>query len=205
MRKLPSESGFTLVESLVVLVILRGVLAIATSILASGTVTFSRATTLVELREDLAGAKNVVLDDLSIAGYRPDDLVAAGPFVPSPVDSFQAVGLGTNLDSVAFWGDVDSNGTTDRVCYDVVAGVLRRSIQAKADACGTVPWDTLATEVQALDLTFLPADRTAAALTQAQVLAGEARYVQVEITIELPAKGGAVTKALRGETAIRNW
>jgi len=198
----PSERGSSLIESLVVVVILSTILAMTTSVFSFTTRVFSRETVGVGLQGDVAAAANVVLDDLSIAGYRPEDLLAAGPFAAAPTDSIR-VTLGTS-DQIDFFGDVDpGQAGTERICYAVVGGRLERSIQPRSGACGTGLVETLAERVTSFDLAFLDSNH-AALTTETPIENGLARYVQVTLAVEDEVKGGRVTKRAVGETAIRN-
>ena len=135
-----NQAGATVIEHLIVIVIMTIVLAASTSLFAFGTRTFSRETVTVTLQEDMVGAKNIILDELSIAGFRPTELVANGPFPPigattilSSADVIDVVNPGgssslTTFDDLDFRADVDSDQDTDRICYRLVSGQLRRRV-----------------------------------------------------------------------------
>lgn len=207
--------GFMLVESLVGMFVFAVVLALSTSLFAFGTRVFSRETSGATLQQDLIGAKNLLLDDLSIAGYRPDDLVAsaAGAFtVLDSADVFDEVALGSSLDSLDFRGDVDSDGSTNRICYRVLGGSLRRALKSDdSTLCSTV-WsdpsddeeEVLLTGVQTFDLAFLDSSRAMVAEADVEDGGPRSRYVQVTLTVQGNVKGGSVSRTARGETAIRN-
>jgi prepilin-type N-terminal cleavage/methylation domain-containing protein len=202
-------SGYTLLETLVVMIIFAIVLAMTTTFVAGATRVFSRETRAVDLQGDLAGTVSVLLDDLSIAGYGVD--ASTNPFDPS-------TSIGSSLDTVEFLGDIDSDGDADRICYSVTSGALGRSVQEMGQACGTNAAETLATNVQSFDLSFLGQTATngttRAALTEAQTEALGKRcasaapsgpcYIQVRMVVQAAAKGGNVTKTIAGEAAIRN-
>lgn len=188
------ENGFGLIELLVVMLILGIVTAMTSSLFAQGTRTFSRETTAVDLHSDVAAAKNIFLDDVSVAGFRPDG---------APADpNFGAVtAAGTTLDGIEILADIDSDGDTDRICYRVTGATLERHVQDAAGACPANDWTTLAENVTRFNATFLDADH-ATVLDDAS--APGAFYVQVEITLGTQAKGGPVTRTIFGEVAIRN-
>lgn len=204
--------GLSLVESLVVTLLLAGVLALGSSLFAGSTRTFSRETTRVFLQQDLAGAVNMVLDDLSIAGHRPDDLLAspAGAYATlPPSEVFEVVDVSGATDTVSFRGDVDSDGTTERVCYRVHTGELTRAVTDVGTSCAAI-WadasddeeEVLLEQVQSFELTFLAGDRSV--LAEDDVEAAGARFARVHVVTRLAAKGGDVERSNRGETAIRN-
>ena len=207
------QSGATLIESLITIVILGIVLATSSSLFAFGTRVVSRESVAVVLQEELVGAKNMLLDDLSIAGYRPDDLIAsaAGPFASLPSsDVFDVVNPGASttlsvFNDLDFRGDVDSDGDTDRICYRLVSGELRRRIVDDVTAdCSTATEELLLSNVTALEVQLLDANRTV--LTKQDVEDGDpkARFAQVTIALQNTVKGGAVSRRARGETAVRN-
>ena len=214
---LRQQSGVTLIENLVTTLVLMVVLALASSLFAFGTRVFSRETTSVALQADLAGAKNMLLDDLSIAGYRPTELLANGPYPPSgsttvlpTSDIIDVVNPGgsaslTVFDDLDFLGDVDSNEDTDRVCYRLASGELRRRVVDDPTlACSSGTEELLLSNVAALNVQIL--DATRAVLTKAQVEAGSPapRFAQVTVAVQNNVKGGSVWREARGETAIRN-
>lgn len=192
--------GTTLIEVLVVTAIFAIVSGTAFALFAGGTRVFSRETVATGLQSDLAGAVNVLLDDASIAGnrYTPTEDGAL-----QALGTFQSVATGTSSDSVSFIGDVDSNGVSDLITYQVTGGSLMRRVQARSgSAWGSETAVTLAAGVQSFTLSFLDANRSS--LTSAQVLGGGAKYVRVTLTVLAPSKAGAVSKILFGETAVRN-
>jgi prepilin-type N-terminal cleavage/methylation domain-containing protein len=189
--------GYTLVEALVVTAILGVVLAMTTTVMSLSSQTFTREKTIVSLQQDLAAAKTIFLDDVSIAGY-----------LKTPTTTFPSGGVTTGtLSSIRFEGDVDSDGTADRLCYQVSGGVLqRKKIASGADCSSTGTWENLVGGVTAFTVTFLNSSRTT--LTDAQVIAGTspgpARYVDVLLTIQAAAGGTTVAKSIYGEAALRN-
>jgi type II secretory pathway pseudopilin PulG len=207
-----TERGFSIVESLVVTLLVAGVLALGSSLFAGATRTFSRETTRVFLQQDVTAAVNMVLDDLSVAGHRPDDLLAsaAGAYAVLPTSEiFESVDLAGTTDTVSFRADVDSDGTTERLCYRVHSGMLTRSVTDVGTSCASI-WadpsddeeEVLLEQVESFDLTFLAEDRTV--LAEADVEASGARSVRVDVVTRLAAKGGDIERSNRGETAIRN-
>lgn len=207
-RRRAWASGYTLVETLVVTGILATIVALTAGFIAAGTRVFSRETRAVELQGDLAGSVGVLLDDLSIAGYG----------VASTSNPFVDVVVTGGLDSVEFQGDVDSDGAADRICYSVSSGALVRSVQPAASACGANTPQTLASNVQSFNLTFLGQTAangtTRATLAETEIETAGKRcasappsgpcYVQVQLTAQASAKGGNVTKTITGESAVRN-
>ncbi len=91
-------TGFTLIELLVVMVIIIVVFATATRLMMASTAVFTRESANVKIGQDLAAAKNIFLDDLSIAGY-----------LATPSTTFESVTTGSNSDAVTFRGDIDSS------------------------------------------------------------------------------------------------
>jgi len=190
-------AGFTLVEALAATAILGVLLAMTTTVMSMSTQTFARERTIVGAQDDLATAKTLFLDDMSIAGY-----------LTTATNTFPSGGVTTGtLSTVSFEGDIDSDGAVDRLCYQVSGGVLQRKKITSGSSCSSAgTWENLIGNVTAFTLTFLNSSRTT--LTDAQVVAGTspgpARYVDVLLTVQ--AQGGAVTvtKSIYGETALRN-
>ena len=70
MKRKPLEpSGFTLPELLVTMAVFTIIMGIAGGLFANGARVFSREASAVAHQNDLAAAKNILLDDLSIAGF----------------------------------------------------------------------------------------------------------------------------------------
>ncbi len=189
--------GFTLIEALAVTAILGVVLAMTTSVMSMSSQTFAREKTVVSVQQDLAAAKTIFLDDMAIAGY-----------LKTPTTTFPAgeVTTGT-LSTVSFEGDVDSDGTVDRLCYRVSEGVLQRKKIASGASCSSAgTWESVLGGVTAFTVTFLNSSR--ATLTDAQVVAGTApgpaHYADVLLTVQTPAGTSSVTKSIYGEVALRN-
>jgi prepilin-type N-terminal cleavage/methylation domain-containing protein len=194
-RLLRLAPGLTLVELLVVIVILSVVLAMTATLMFSATRTFARERAIVDKQADLAAANHVFVDDMSIAGY-----------LTTATNTFPGLTTGT-LSTVTFEGDIDSDGTVDRLCYQVASGVLQRKrIASGADCSSTGTWENLIGDVTAFTLTFLNASR--ASLTDAQVVAatspGPARYVDVLLTVQASYGAGTITKSITEEVALRN-
>ena len=114
------HEGVSLIEFLVAVVILSIVSATLFTLFAAGTQSFSYGTKTADLQTGEAGALNVVLDDLSVAGY-----LRTGPSF-----AFTSVTLaaGTTSASITFEGDVNSDGNLDQLTYYVAGGELRRMI-----------------------------------------------------------------------------
>ena len=191
-----SDTGLTLVELLVAMTIIGIVLGITTTLFATTTRVFARETLAVELQGDLAGAKNVFLDDVSIAGYSPDG------DVDDPSDVFPTVSLATNADSVSFIGDINSDGLSELICYRLNGANLERVIQDPGAACNWANARSLADAVESFNLTFLREDRSVA--TAAQVTGGEARAVQLSMVVAAPMHGMNISRTITGEVAVRN-
>lgn len=194
---LSTDSGRTLIEVLIVGLVMSIVVGLTASLFAAGTRTFSRETTSVSLHVDLAAAKNVVLDDLSIAGYRPDGFIA-GPFVP-------ITATGGEIDQIAFVGDVDSDGASERICYSVDTRRLVRTVQSALLLCGVGQAETLAEDVESFNVVFYDAGRNLMDDTAVLLNPEDVRYVQVILGVSAVAKGGTITKTISGEVALRNW
>lgn len=198
-RRHSSQRGLSTIETLVGVVILGVLSGAGFSVMKSGTVAFSRESRIAGMQTDLAAAETVFLDEAMIAGFSPDGVAGA-------LGTFQAVTAGTSSDRLQFVADVDSNGISDLVTYDLANGAFRRTVQARANgawAAGST--ETLATNVQSLSLTFLDANR--APLTGAQVVAGGtalARYVRISLAASGSSRAGAVSKTLLGEVAFRD-
>jgi len=205
-KRLLPHAGVSLVELLVVVIILSIVSATLFTIFAAGTQNFSYGTKTANLQTDLAGALNVVLDDLSVAGY-----LRTGPSL-----AFTSVTLaaGTTSASITFEGDVNSDGFVDQLTYDVAADVLRRTIDlgtasgtfTSGGAPSTTPLMTNLTSTSpdpaGFQISFFNAARTVIT-SQFQ----NARYAQVTLTVrDTSVKGGtSLVKSLVGETTLRNF
>jgi prepilin-type N-terminal cleavage/methylation domain-containing protein len=192
------EDGFTLIELLCAITILGVVLGLTASLFAATTRVFARETLAVELQGDLAGAKNVLLEDLSIAGYSPNP----GSLVDDPSDIFTSVTIDGNADAVAFLGDIDSDGATEVICYRRSGAFLERVIQDPGTASNWTNAARLADDVESFDLTFLRADRSLIT-DPASIEGGEARVVRVELALGA-VRGTKISRTIVGEVAIRN-
>ena len=189
--------GFALVELLAAVAILGVVLAMTTSVMSLTSQTLARETSIVSAQQDIAAAKKVFLDDMSVAGY-----------LTTPTSTFPSgeVTTGT-LSAVGFEGDVDSDGTVDRLCYQVSGGVLQRKKITSGSSCSsTGTWENLAGNVTAFTVTFLNSSRTT--LTDAQVIAGTSpgpvHYVDVLLTTQTTIGASTLTRSIYGEVALRN-
>ena len=191
-----------MIELLVVLVIFTVVCATATRLMMASTVVFTRESANLRIAQDLAAAKNIFLDDMSIAGY-----------LATPSTTFESVTTGTNSDAVTFLGDIDSSGgLPDRICYRLSGSSLQRQVvlggASAPGACGNGSYETLVDNVTRFSVTFL--DTTRAAISSANVaniLNGTAneRYVQLTLTINSQTNGITAPKTIQGEVALRNY
>ena len=195
-------------------------MGIAGVLFASGVKVFTREVTAVTQQNDLAAAKSVLLDDLSIAGY------GVGP-TTNPI----AVADSTtdNTDSIEILGDTDStfeeDGIIERICYDVSGGDLRRSLQPSGSACGSGPggWQVLASDVIEFNLAFFNSARTPSTSDTDVTTAGlqcwppppvvgvvptpvpnTTCYIRVTLTARETIRQQVVQRRLTGEAAIRN-
>jgi prepilin-type N-terminal cleavage/methylation domain-containing protein len=194
-------AGFTLVELLVVTTITVTIFAAATKFIMSSTYVSARETSAVKVAEDLAAAGNIFLDDMSIAGYAGNGAKLATNA------TFIAVTTQTASDAVTFEGDIDSNGTTDRICYRVSGGSLQRKIVGTGVACGTTGFETLVDNVNTFTITFLDNSRAVIPSGSASgILDGTAnpRYVQITLSLN-PTLPTLPAKTMKGEVALRNW
>jgi prepilin-type N-terminal cleavage/methylation domain-containing protein len=205
-KTLLRHAGVSLIELLVVMVILSIVSAALFTIFAAGTQSFSYGTKTANLQTGLAGALNVVLDDLSVAGY----------LRTGPTFAFTSVTLaaGTTSASVTFEGDVNSDGFVDQVTYDVASGVLRRTMDlgtasgtfTSGGAPSTTPLMANLTSTSpdpaGFQLTFLDATRTVITSNLQN-----ARYAQVTLTVRDTTVKSATSlaRSLVGETTLRNF
>ena len=207
-KRVSRHAGVSLIELLVTLVILSIVSATLFTMFAAGTQSFSYGTKAANLQTGLAGALNVVLDDLSVAGY-----LRGGT---GPTFAFTSVTLaaGTTSAAVTFEGDVNSDGFVDRLTYDVASGVFRRTIDfgtalgtfTSGGAPSTTPLMTNLTATSpdpaGFQVTFLNAARTAITSNLQN-----ARYAQVTLTVrDTTVKSGtSLARSLVGETTLRNF
>ena len=221
------DSGFSLPELLVTVAILAIVLGGVATLFMGGIRVYSREVSGVTHQNDLAAAKNILLDDLSIAGFG----VASGTNPVVVLDSNT-----DDTDSIEFLGDIDSDtedatpGVVEKICYDVAGGVLRRSQQPSTGACGSGPdgWQPLASDVTEFNLSFFNVARTPIATDSNVTTAGlecwpspvpiptpgagvvptplpnATCYVRVRLTAAETVRDQVVQKSLTGETAIRN-
>ncbi len=205
-KTLLRHAGVSLIELLVVMVILSIVSAALFTIFAAGTQSFSYGTKTANLQTGLAGALNVALDDLSVAGY----------LRTGPTFAFTSVTLaaGTTSASVTFEGDVNSDGFVDQVTYDVASGVLRRTIDlgtasgtfTSGGAPSTTPLMANLTSTSpdpaGFQVTFLDATRTVITSNLQN-----ARYAQVTLTVRDTTVKSATSlaRSLVGETTLRNF
>ncbi len=194
-----SERGLSAVETLAAMMIATVIGSSMFSVLSTGTRVFSQQSVASGLQTDLVGAQSLFLDEAMIAGFSPDGLA-------SSLGTFQAVTSGTASDRVQFIADVNSDGTSDLVTYEVSSGSLRRTVQRRVvGAWESATAEMLANNVQSFALTFLDANRST--LTASQVLSGgtsTARFVRISLAQESSAKGADVSRSLLGEVAFRN-
>jgi Tfp pilus assembly protein PilW len=199
-------AGVSLIELLVVVVILSMVTATLFTLFAAGTQSFSYGTKTTDLQTGEAGALNVMLDDLSVAGY-----LRTGPSL-----AFTSVTLaaGTTSASITFEGDVNSDGLVDQLTYDVASGVLRRTMDlgtasgtfASGGAPSTTPLMTNLTSTSpdpaGFQIVFLNSARTAITSNFQN-----ARYAQVTLTVrDTTVKSRTpLVRSLVGETTLRNF
>jgi prepilin-type N-terminal cleavage/methylation domain-containing protein len=195
--------GFTIIELLAALIVIGVVFATATQLMMASTLHYARENTTVRVEQDLAAAKNIFDDDMSIAGY-----------TATPSTTFESVITQTSSDAVTFLGDVDSSGGSfpDRICYQLSGGSLQRKVvlggASAPAACGTSGFETLVDDVSVFTLTFLDATRTIiAASNVAGILDGTAnpRYVGLQLTINRPVGSATISKTATGEVALRNY
>ena len=203
-RSDPSRSthGFTLVELLAVVLISVIVFATATRLMMASTRAFTRETANVRIAQDLAAAKNIFLDDMSIAGYAGNGAKLAANAV------FASVTTQTTSDAVTFEGDVNSDGVTERMCYEVSGGSLVRKVVATGAACGTTGFETLVDNVNTFTLTFLDANRAVIPSASAgNIVNGTTipHYVRLNLTLGPASAGITASKTIQGEVALRNW
>jgi len=200
------HAGVSLIELLVVLVILSIVSATLFTLFAAGTQTFSYGTKTADLQTGEAGALNVLLDDLSVAGY-----LRTGPSL-----AFTSVTLaaGVTSASITFEGDVNSDGNLDRLTYYVAGGELRRMIDlgtasgtfTSGGTPSTTPLMTNLTTTSpdpaGFQIVFLNASRTAITSNFQN-----ARYAQVTLTVRDTTVKSATSllRSLVGETTLRNF
>jgi prepilin-type N-terminal cleavage/methylation domain-containing protein len=202
-RRFRKAGGFTLIELLVATALLTGVVATATKLMMASTLSFARENATVKVQQDLAAAKNILLDDLSIAGY-----------TATPSTTFESVTTQSAADAVTFRGDVDSSGGShpDRICYRLTGGALQRKVvlggAAAPAACGSTGFETLIDDVSAFTLTFLDGSRTKIPPSSvSEIIDGSAdpRYVQLLMTIHQTVRGATISKTIHGEVALRNY
>jgi prepilin-type N-terminal cleavage/methylation domain-containing protein len=195
--------GFTLIELLVVTIIIGAVFATATRLMMVSTLTYARESATVKIQQDLAAAKNVFLDDMSIAGY-----------TATPSTTFESVTTQTSSDAVTFRGDVDSSGGAfaDRICYQLSGGALQRKVElggaSAPAACGSTGFETLVDNVGVFTLTFLDGTRaTIPSSSVSGILDGSAnpRYIDLLMTISRTVGSATISKTINGEVALRNY
>ncbi|MGH7820741.1 MAG: hypothetical protein ACREQ9_13310, partial [Candidatus Binatia bacterium] len=79
---------------------------------------------LRDVQAQLIGAHTTVLDDVMVAGYSPDG-------VARDLGVFQAATAGNGTDRVQFIADIDSDGRSERIAYEVRDGILLRVIEGR--------------------------------------------------------------------------
>lgn len=201
-------SGFTLIELLVVVLLIGVVLATAIRVMMTSTHVFSRETMNVSVQQNLAAVKNIVLDDLSVAGYG----VVPVP-TPPAASAFETVTTQSSADAVTFRADINSDGQAfaDRICYQVSGTDLQRKVVLAAGgaapaACGGSGFETLASDVSTFTLTFLNASRAVITAGNAsQITGGQARYLDLLLTINPTVGDVTVSRTIHGEVALRNY
>lgn len=195
--------GFTLIELLVVTLIIGAVFATATRLMMTSTLTYARENLTVQVAQDLASAKNVFDDDMSIAGY-----------TATPSTTFESVTTQTTADAVTFRGDIDSGGGSfpDRICYQMSGASLQRKVvpggASAPAACGTTGFETLVDNVSVFTLSFLDGTRAIIPSSNvAGILDGSAnpRYVDLLMTINRTVGSATISKTIDGEVALRNY
>lgn len=176
--------------------------AIAFLMMSSGSRVFSREAKSVGYLSDLAGAQTTFLDEVMMAGFSPDGRATAQT-------AFTAVSTGTTADRVQFIADIDSDGVSDRVTYEVTGSDLRRTVETwDGSAWGAPVTQALLQTVRNFDVTFYDANRAAISdsTVESQGTAA-ARYVHLYLVVgtasSLPIDR-QVVKSLIGQVALRN-
>jgi type II secretory pathway component PulJ len=225
------QRGTTLLETLVVTAIFAMLSGALFGLFASTARNFSYNTKTVGLQMDLAGALNVLLDDVSLAGFtgytatqydpsgtaqatNPDGTTDYGVIDPATALSSITLNGGTNgnpPDSIQFLADIASpsgispDGRTDRITYQVTSGSLTRTIGLGDSSGGFTAGtstDTLAANVTGFQVRLF--DKAHAPLPSNFQ---NACYVGATVyTADPNVRGGIpLAKSLSGETALRNF
>lgn len=204
------QAGFTVAEMMTGL----GIFAVVGAAIVSTSVgTFNAVgyqTKAIDTQLDVASAMALLRSDLRAAGYIVDSMSQS---------VFQQVTTGTTSDSVSFAGDVNADGTSERVTYAVVNGQLLRTQDTWDGSSWTVGTaQPLANNITAFTLKFYwvdpcttnppaptpqPTPAAPTLQTAAQVLAGSTTFVTVSLTGSMTYKGQTFTKTLTSEVAER--
>jgi type IV pilus assembly protein PilW len=98
------ESGFTIVELLIYMVMFVVVLGAMYSIMISNTKSYSSQENRVEMTQDLRAAMNLMVREIRMAGCDPEDIDTVG------FDNTADDNDDTDADSISFTMDVDASG-----------------------------------------------------------------------------------------------
>jgi hypothetical protein len=150
-----------------------------------------------EITDGLFGAHDVFLDDVMLAGYSPDGLAR-------DLGAFPSFAPGDSGDRVQFIADLDSDGTSDLVTYEVRGGSLVRTVESRnGDRWEKISSDTLADGVVGFHLRFLGADGTELPADAVAARASAARAVRLSLELAGMALDDPVER-LTGEMPLRN-
>lgn len=143
----------------------------------------------------LAQAHDILLDDVFLAGNSPDG-------VASREGIFQELRVGTDADRMAFVADVNGDGASELVRYEVMDGDLIRSVRSRTDdGWGPESRAVLAHDVESLQIRLLDEDRSDVSPAGAihPGAAPRAHAVRVRIRIAEP---DASPRILGGEAVL---
>ena len=103
-RMTAKESGFTIVELLIYMVMFVVVLGSMYSIMISNTRSYSSQENKVEMTQDLRAGMNLMVTEIRMAGCDPTDIDGVG-FVDNADDRYD-----TDANSIHFTEDIDADG-----------------------------------------------------------------------------------------------
>lgn len=143
-----------------------------------------------------AQARDVLLDDAFLAGSSRDG-------VASREGVFQELRSGTDADRISFVADVNRDGVSDLVGYELVEGDLVRSMRPQRDAAwGPAARAILAHEVRSLQIRLFDGQRKELPAEAVIRLDAESRRRQaLEVRVRIEELGGSVL-TLNGEVNL---
>lgn len=187
--------GFTLVELLISMAVLSLILIALYSMFASGVGIYTRGDVKSEIQQNSRGAMELMVRDLRLAGFFPEDFPAlfpggAGACPPTPISAATAT-------TITICGDVDRDNSSEQVTYtwvgdtnaDGIVDPNENEIRRQVD--GAVPAEVLALNMSAFQLSYFDATNTVIAVPVLAANLPNIRRVVITMTGAEPTQQSA--------------